>query len=471
MILFLGLVNIVNALPYGNGTYGIGVYSGDTIPPTISLINPSLNINNTKNNTIPLNISFSVTDNNDLDIICNLENSTTILDSGTFTQATDSNLILAKGEIALSQSFSDLRITCFDNVLPNNNSASLLLNITLDTVPPIIFSISPVNNTKFNKLVTSSINIKANCTDSPVFRFNITIKNSSDTIASFENRNPVNNFLVIDEQITITELGTGIYQVNQTCADPHTKQIIGDYDIRKNLSDYGINYNDVFTIRYLNDSLEVTDFGTSKEASGDKYEFYFNTGVKETAEQRTYTFEIDSKQPVYHIANSKYKAHFITGNNWIDYEFNDINAVYDVTLNGKGNYQVSITTTRTDLTFNSVGDLNIRTITTQFEVFSFVIPSEFFKLNECKFDDLANVVVFGILLLLGVIVILVGYLINSSLVSTLGGLMFFFMGVFLFGCSQIIAILVILTSLAMMAVFLIQGASGKFGFSNRFDSL
>ncbi len=131
-----------------------------------------------------------------------------------------------------------LDINCFDNS-PANNSAVLNLNYTLDTVPPIIIPISPVNLSKFNRGIATSINIIANCTDLPVFRHNITITNVSDTIASFENLVPVNNIIRIEETLDISELGAGNYTVTHTCSDPHTKKKIDNYT-REKPSEYKV---------------------------------------------------------------------------------------------------------------------------------------------------------------------------------------------------------------------------------------
>ncbi len=346
----------------------------DITPPIITLIAPD---NNSVNNSVPLDITFTVTDNFPNLIICELRNSSTLLDSGTFTQAVTSTIILAKGEIALSQAFPDLSLICFDNTLLNN-SATLNLNYTLDTIPPIIFPISPPDLSSFNRDIISSIIIKANCTDVPVFRLNITIENASDRIASFESRSPVNNVIVIDETLDISNLGIGTYFVNHTCSDPHTKGIIQDYNIRKNLSSNSIRYVtpalNQFEIVYLQ-GLEINDFGSSKADSEDRYKFWFNTNWTESKTIRTFIFELTSKKPVYYISNSKFKGHFITGDNWIDFELDDDQAVYIVTKNARGNWEVEITTARTNLNFNSVGDLNIASVTTQFEI-SFVAQIE-----------------------------------------------------------------------------------------------
>ncbi len=424
----------------------------DTTPPIITLVSPS---NNTRNNTVPLPITFQVTDNFPNDIICTLSNSTNAFDSGTFLQGVDSVLTLALGEIALDQNFPDLEITCFDNTLLNN-SAIFNLNYTLDTVPPIIFTISPSDNQRFNKDVSTLISIKANCTDAPVFRFNITIENSTGRIASFESRSPVNNFIVIDENLDISNLGVGNYTVNHTCSDPHTKRIIGDYNIRKNTSDTAIRYfttsNNNFKIRYLQNSLSVDSFGSEKTETQDKYRFWFNTNETESKTKRTFIFELVGDKPVYYLSDSKYRGHFVTGDNWIDFQLDDKDALYLVTKNSRGNWEVEITTTKTNLNFNSVGDLNIATITTQFEIFSVPQVEDFFDVRICR-SDTGSVLLLGLFILIALFFIGMGLMSGVGFIGLFGALMLMILSWFIAPCIGIFALVMGLFSLVLMVFF------------------
>ncbi len=438
--------------------------SGDTQAPTIILVDPSSNVNNTRNNTIPLEITFQVTDDSFNSIICNLENST-ILDTGTFIQGVDSNLTLAEGEIVLDQDFPNLAIVCFDNTALNN-SASLLLNITLDTVPPIIFTIFPANEEKFNRDIFDLINIKANCTDSPVFRFNITVENATDRIASFESRNSVNNFIIIDEQLSIANLGVGNYTINYTCADPHTRERIADYNIKTNSTDYRIRYitpdkND-FTIRYLQNSLPIETFGSSKTEVGDRYRFWFNTNVTETRTTRTFIFEILSRKPVHYIPNSKFDAHFITGNNWIDFELDDEDAKYLVTKNAQDNWEVEVTTLKTKLNFQSVGDLNVFATSTTFEVFFVEQITDFFVVTVCQ-TDTGSVLLLILFFALSLFFIWLGLTANIGFIGFFGATMMMILSWFIAACIAIFALIMALLSLVLIIFFVI----GFIGFKNR----
>ncbi len=446
----------VSERPFLNITFIIPVNQ----PPILNLADPSLNINNTKNNTIPLDIFFSATDDSLNDLTCLLRNTTTILDTGTFSQGT-SFLTLAEGEIVLSQSFTDLNLSCFDNSL-ENLSSTLLLNITLDTVPPIIFLSDPIDDSSFNKQQVSSIRIRANCTDVPVFRFNISIRNEStnNLIVSFETKSPVNNILAIDEQLTISNFAAGSYFVNYTCSDPHTKRIINDYNIRKNDSDLSIRYDNEFRIKYLNNSLEITSYGTKKDISGDRYSFWFKTGKRESATKRTFIFQVIGNSQVEYISDSRYKAHFIVGDRWIDFEFGDNDATYSISRITNNNYQVSITTTKTDLNFNSVGDLNIVSVLTTFNIFSAERPTDLYKLGVCPVETLQSSLFFMFMVLLAFLIMIIALFIKNGLLGFLGAILLAILSLFFYTCIFAVGIVLTGLSIFLMSFFIFKGANG-----------
>lgn len=428
----------------------------DTFPPIITLINPA---NNTATNIIPLNITFSVSDDSFNVQICILSNSTTTFDFGTFAQNTNSNLTLAQGSVVLDQLFPNLNLTCFDNS-PANNSATLLLNYTLDTNPPIIIPIAPLDNEIFNSGIINSISIKANCTDIPVFNFNMTISNVSDTIAIFSDNTPDNNVLSIDENLIISSLGAGNYSINHTCADTHTKLEIADYNVRKNNSDYEIkwitNTKNQFRIKYLQNSLTMQSFGSVKQESGDRYNFFFNSNETESKTERTFIFEIQSGNEVTYLPNSKYQAHFIVGNNWIDFELDDPDVTYIITQNARGNWEVEVTTVKTKLNFNSIGELNIATITTQFEIFRIDQVEDLFSVTECR-TDIGSVLLLGIFFLIAFGLILTAISTNIGFIGLFGALMLWITSWFITACIAILALLLTLLAMLFFFYFLFRG--------------
>ena len=453
-----GLSEIINTTEVNN----IYTSSGDTQAPTIILIDPSLNVNNTRNNTIPLDITFQVTDDSFNSIICNLDNST-ILDTGTFIQGVPSNLTLAEGEITLDQTFSNLAIVCFDNTVLNN-SASLLLNITLDSINPIIFPIAPPDKQKFNKDIVSSIQIKANCTDIPVFKLNITITNASDTIASFETLTVVNNFLVIDEQLSISALGSGNYTVTYVCSDPHTKNKIPDYIINKNSSDNKIKWTtpsgNEFELKYsvpMKNPIQTLNWGSSKSDDDSRYNFWYKLNVTEDGTERDLNFELENKKfPITYLPNSQFKGHFIMDNNFIDFEFGDADATYEITKNDNNNYEIVITTTKTFLNFTSVGELNTEVVTTTFEVFFINQIVDFFIVTECK-NDTGSAILLGLFLIISLFLITLGITSQVGFIGFFGSLALLFTSLRIIPCLSALASILIFLSVVLMFFFIFRG--------------
>lgn len=429
----------------------------DSTPPVITLITPQ---NNTVNNTIPLNITFTVTDNSPNLIICELTNSTFFFDSGTFAQSINQNLTLAEGEISLSQNFPNILLTCFDNT-PLNNSATLNLNYTLDTVPPIIFPISPPNNTRFNKDLVNSISIKANCTDVPLFRFNMTISNSSDIIASFETRTTVNNFAVIDETLNIENLGLGNYTIDYICSDPHTKKDIPNYFVTKNNAENKIKWNtpsgNEYELEYLEEDYILLTHGSKKHIDNDRYYFWFIMNETEDGTKRIFTFELENnKFSVAYLPDSEYKGHFIMGNNYFDFEFNDPDAEYLVTLNQNNNYEIKIKTKKTTLNFSSTGELNIATLETQFEIFFVEQVEDLFKVTECR-TDTGSVLLLGLFFFIAFGLIVMGLSTGIGFIGLFGALMLLVTSWFISACIAILALMLTLLAVLFIFFFIFRG--------------
>lgn len=439
-----------------NGTFE--VIAIDLTPPTITLVSPA---NNTATNVIPLNITFTVTDNTPNGITCILQNSSFEFDRGNFIQGVNSNLTLAEGSTVLSQAFPNLNLTCFDNS-PQNNSASLVLNYTLDTVPPIITIVAPANLSRFNRDIVNTVQLQATCADAPVFRFNITVSNTTDTVLSVEDRNPVANVITIDTPLNIQNLGVGNYTVTYECADTHTSREIKDYTITKRRDADGTTVkfktsDNNIDIAYLNDKsgIYAVRYGATKSKENDRY--YFNFDMNETkGVERTYTFEVKSEQEVTYISNSKYKAHFITGDNWIDFEFGDKDADYSISKNQNGNYEVAITTKKTDLNFNSIGDLNIVTIQTQIEIFFIEHIQDLFQVTECR-TDTGSVLLLSLFFLIAFGLIFAGITTKIGFIGFFGAIMLWITSWFIVACVAIIATLITLLSMVFLFFFIFRG--------------
>lgn len=461
----LSVIGNYTVIAFANDTGGLFTIANatfevaeiDVTPPVITLVSPS---NNTVNNTIPLPIIFTVTDNFPNDIICNLENSTTLFDSGTFTQAVESTLLLAQGEIALKQIFPNLELTCFDNS-PQNNSATLNLNYSLDTIPPIIVPALPSNQSRFNNDIVTSIAINANCTDVPVFRFNMTIRNTTDEIiASFENRVSVDNVITIDELLNIQNLAEGNYSIDYLCSDPHTKKDISNYLITKKNDENKIKWEtpsgNEYELKYNDKGISLLDYGSKKHTDNDRYYFWYILNASEDGTKRTFTFELENRKfSVDYLPLSEFKAHFIMADNWMDFEFNDPDAEYFIELNQNNNYEISITTKKTTLNFSSTGELNIALLETQFEIFFIEQIEDLFKVTVCK-TDIGSVLLLILFFLLSLFFIWLGLSANIGFIGFFGAIMMMVLSWYIAACIAIFAMIMALLSLVLIVFFVIR---------------
>jgi len=309
------------------------------LPPIINITSPT---NHSRVNT--LNIDVSV----DKPSSCVLMNSSfDILD----TENTNLTSTLSSS-LPLDQDYDDIfLINCSDYENSLHTIASL--NLSIDTINPILTINQPLNNTIYSGI----FNVSLDCVDNDIFRLNYTFFNSSDIISTKENLTPTNNNLKIINTIDTSFLGDdNNIDFNIECSDSHTTKIINNYlitkdNIGKQLKYKTDNYEEI--IIESEDKLDVNDFSTWK--SVDRYKFEYN--YKQSL--GVYNFRLKANGLI-HLPKSDYSCHFVTRKNWIDFELQgDGLSTCKVTKLDIDDYRITITTTLKDLVFKSIGDLNL----------------------------------------------------------------------------------------------------------------
>ncbi|KKK85775.1 hypothetical protein LCGC14_2769920, partial [marine sediment metagenome] len=210
----------VYELKEGNGGCKINVTFElplDIIPPTIAVDPPT---NNTAINAVTLNFTVLATDDTSSEMLCHLRNESEILDIKAVTAGTETNLTYESGKIEIQQT-NTYNITCFDNTEPNNNSATVLLNITLDNVFPTIEITLPLNNSIIDKTF-KNLTIDALCSDPNAIAFNISLIDSSGNVVSSIQNNSDGSQILIKNVTDISNIPTAKYNLNATCIDGHT---------------------------------------------------------------------------------------------------------------------------------------------------------------------------------------------------------------------------------------------------------
>jgi len=236
------------------------------------------------------------------------------------------------------------------------------LNFEVDITNPILTITLPSISQQF--INDSNITTSITCTDLNPFILNFSIYNSSsDLIQTEQNDTPQSTELSLSRNIGITELPLGTYTLNTSCSDSHTARSIPQYEATLDNADKSINYKvqnlNEITIKVLgSQKLNVAGFSTKKMK--DRYTWQYDFNNVEDGTIYIYEFLILAKgTDIRYLPDSDYHAHFVTDENWIDFEFaGNEKAIYTVTRIGR-NYKVQIKTEKSSLKFSSIGGLNI----------------------------------------------------------------------------------------------------------------
>ncbi len=356
----------------------------DTTPPSVTVNPPA---NNTAFNQLFINFTVSVTDDTASILICELRNETELLDSDLISVSTPTNLTYLSG-LAEIQQANMYKITCFDNTVPNNNSAAVLLNITLDNIFPTITVTSPANNSIIDKTF-NNLTIDALCSDRKAIAFNVSIIDSSGNILSSIQNNTDGSEILIKNVTDISNFPTGNnFNINFTCVDGHTYSdskvtyFTKDKALSKVYYDT-LSGNDV-SIQMYSSTLPLCDFGSRSAPDREIFWYDFKSCNPDAKGIQTYKYTLrDNDNELKYLKDSDYESHFVTKDNFITFQI-DKTAGYAIRKIGK-DYDVVLTTVEKFLDFrHSIGGLNefqlflnfsvIETNFTSIEHFDLMIP-------------------------------------------------------------------------------------------------
>ncbi len=240
------------------------------------------------------------------------------------------------------------------------SSTNATVTFEIDTTFPVITITNPVNGTTFS----ADIAVDISCVDLHPFILNYTLFNaSSQAERSIQENVSVGNTLTIIDTIPIENLTDGTFTLNISCSDTHTTKAIEDYFPFKDLGNLKLFYTikeDLVGIKLKSSTATLDDFGTFRDT--DRYIFWFDFTEPETSTVYEYVFKIDNKEKLTYLPDSEFKGHFVTKNNWIDFEFDgNEGAIYAIKETQDNKYEVNIKTTKTFLNFKSIGGLNVAT--------------------------------------------------------------------------------------------------------------
>jgi hypothetical protein len=257
-------------------------------------------------------------------------------------------------------------ISC-ENAETSDNTATYTYSI--DTILPLINEYSPLNNSEYTQTIDENITFSAYIFDGNYFARNSTIKyidNDSIILNDFQdlfNETATTNE-TLNYSISPDDLSIGSYEWTIQVWDSHTNN-----EIFWEAVDIGNGYEYDTTIKIWSEDL--TGYNANKET--DRYEFEFTISGNPSDYK---PIHLESTQPLLYVGNQYgYDNHFIdlANNKWIDFVSEDVEDSYIEKITDY-HYIVYVKGTGNRYRFNSIGDLNTRFKTVNFDVIEYVAP-------------------------------------------------------------------------------------------------
>ncbi len=299
---------------------------GKTATPTIVSPSPADNAHN--NTQVILNVSHS-TVNNDVRYYLYFADTSTLTENHLYLI----NVTRTGEEYRLFTTNVSTNGTYYykwkvQNITADSETGIFSSNTTqrtwiMDTINPTIslglngdnnFSIT--NSTILSPLI-HNLSIDISFFDIYLYQTLVNITNESgQSIWQRKNTSITGTTVNISESlIDIRNWSIGNYTIKLEATDSHTAKDIGEYDVEKGLDYLEYDTEEGTRIRIKSDTFTLF-FKTTKYK--DRYDFEFEyLFLKEY-----YTFRITSSDIIEYLPYSRhgFNAHFITGNNWIDFE-------------------------------------------------------------------------------------------------------------------------------------------------------
>jgi len=426
-----------------NCSLGAPAGAGDTTPPTIAIANPT---NNSYTNTLPLSFEITASDDLETTLGCSLGNESQQLDSDTFTSGVQNTLSYNPTNAERDITFN---ITCWDNS-DNNNSASLVWNVSIDTINPVMSIHYVTQGRDYDKRI-ENISYALECSDNYLYTLNTTFFNVSQQIESEQNITYTETRLTQNSSFDLTNVALGSYSINFSCSDSHTLREINDYDVRVNNTQKRIEFKDEDTeivITLVSSDKFYTPKRIQYQKQGDRYSFEFGK-----AERQDFIFEIRSNKNIKYLKDTGFNAHFVTGRNWIDFENGDKD-FYLRNVNKLNDYTYRITINTDTLDFMSIGGLNIVTQQLNISVSETSLTSDLFDVKECP-ETTSGALLYVLFFGFAGFLILLGFVFRVGFLGLFGALILLTSSLYIMACVFAIAIILSLLSILLILYFVL----------------
>ncbi len=258
----------------------------------------------------------------------------------------------------------NISASCFNASATPNSSSNVSRVWTYDTTIPVsaLKSGNAFNSNGTNNIHSYQDNLYLNMTftdNHDLFAFEVNITKSGVVYYNETNESITGTTFDYLQTINKSSWPIGTYDVFVSVADSHTAIEIPDYQVTSKKSS--------ITFKTENDNnikIETAESSTiSAEKMIDRYSFNvdFDTAI---SKDRLFHVKTD-KCPLIYREKSPFKAHFITycddSGNWIDFE--GVKGDYSVTKIDDYHWTVLFKNLDSDMTFKSIGGLNIANYT------------------------------------------------------------------------------------------------------------
>lgn len=315
-------------------------------------------------------INNSLTPNININVTCTFDGNATL-----YWGTTESpSLLRSSTESNLTVTLNNSLITSANDTyyyIGNCGSGNVVntstRTFTFDNVTPIIsintgnfFDIDNISNQfQYDGIVKANISI-SDTRDLFGFLFNMTYKTNGTPYYTYTNTS-LSGLTNWDytKNINISTFPTGNYTIRLEAVDSHTQNKIPNYAY--SYDQFELAFDTPEGNEIIIKSLRSTDWEIEKKT--DRYSFKFIP--YETDAKSKYKFQVYCDNGLQYLPNSNYEGHFVCmnwgkGGNWLDFEGTG-NAI-DVTDEGEGWYEIEVEFERSEITFNSIGGLNVRAI-------------------------------------------------------------------------------------------------------------
>jgi hypothetical protein len=243
------------------------------------------------------------------------------------------------------------------------------MNYSYYFISPTITQRNNLNGVFIRKGGVLRLNYSINDTISPIFAAQYIIYAPNGSIYSqFNITNLTTNNYVLSANITtsINDM-TGNYTIYVYAENSHTIESLKNYKIESKDNKISFEYDKTISSNEIKDISKITDYGYNVQT--DRINDYFVLSDKEK-KLKDITFIFKSTDKIYYKSDSKYKAHFVTGHIWRDYEIKDYSGeTYKIIKISDYEYEITITTDKSELSFQSFGGLNNNSLTEYFTMY------------------------------------------------------------------------------------------------------